>query len=307
MTQTLTELLNNRVLAEEIDELGHLSVPFYEARAVAACRLLLHQLGCDLQAYADEGVVLCLTSAYLRNIREQFLDAPLTVRGGVLSSAPEKLRFYQELHNSASKDLSALFIQDYELRRIVSGQVVQFEQYLVSHAHNVQIDLPDYGRPRTLDVEKAPRELTLEQVTARGLAATCTRTITAEECDERGVFVAERFSSLPYVGFDADEHTLEWVFQTSDGLRLGLADLESRSVLYQLPLVGHQIQVFSANVMIGPKVFQRTHWVFDVSAENLAVIASTVSIPLDLDARKSVPIPEEMLSRLQAQYHPDLG
>ena len=60
MSNALIDLVSNRVLAEEIDQLGHLSVPFYEARAQAASRALATKLGCDLEAEADRGVEFTL-------------------------------------------------------------------------------------------------------------------------------------------------------------------------------------------------------------------------------------------------------
>ena len=110
MSQALVELLHNRVLAEEIDELGHFSVPFYEARAMIASRRLITDLGCDLEALAVQGMQLTLVDAYLRNFREQFEGAPIKVCGGVLDVSATRLRIYQELLNAEQLELSAAFV-----------------------------------------------------------------------------------------------------------------------------------------------------------------------------------------------------
>ena len=308
-TKALIELLKNRVLPEEIDELGHLSVPFYEARAQAAGRRLAQRLGCDVPAYADQGVELTLIGAYLRNVQEQFVDAPIVVRGGVLQASSTRLRFYQELINADSGDLSAAFVQAFELRRIESGafgNAVNFDDEVLRRANDSRIQIPEHGRPRSIDLERAPHELTLAQVTSRGLGRMGPRKITVEECDAAGFYQRERFTSLPYEGFAEDEFAMAWVFDAADGRRLGIADLESRNTLFSLPRVDHEIGVYGANVAIGAKVFQRAHWVFNLTTDELISVAATVSIPLDLQARRSCPIPPEMLSQLESEYHPDL-
>ena len=92
MTEKLTDLVQSRVDASEIDELGHLSVPFYEQRAVSACHELAQSHGLDIDAFRSQGVEFTLVDAYLRNLREQFLGAPLLVRGGILAVTDQPVR-----------------------------------------------------------------------------------------------------------------------------------------------------------------------------------------------------------------------
>jgi acyl-CoA thioester hydrolase len=306
MSNPLVELLRNHVLADEIDELGHLSVPFYESRALIASRLLANELGCHLSAQSADGTEFTLVDSYLKNVREQFLDAPLVVRGGVLKASAERLSIYQEIFNSEQDVLAAAFIHKFELRRRDMSEQLPFGDEVVQRATDAVVDIPEYGPPRSIDLNKPPNRLSFG--TARLLELPCTqpRSIEAEECDETGLFLREQFASLPYRGFSDDEQTMEWVYETKDGRRLGLADLESRNVLYGLPREGDQIQVFSANVKLERKVLQRSHWIFNLRDESLISAAMTVSIPLDLDARKSVAIPPEMREKLAQQFHPDL-
>lgn len=306
MSQALVELLHNRVLAEEIDELGHFSVPFYEARAMIASRRLITDLGCDLEALAVQGMQLTLVDAYLRNFREQFEGAPIKVCGGVLDVSATRLRIYQELLNAEQLELSAAFVYEFELRSTGIGAAIEFPTSFLERATSARVNWPEHGQPRSIELDREPHALTLADAQNLGLAVTGPRVVEPDECDDDGLFLRDHFTSLPYSGFDDDDQSLEWVFDTDDGRRLGLADLESRNVLYDLPRVREQIQVFSCNVQLGEKVLQRAHWVFNLTTEKLASIAMTVSIPLDLAARKSAPFPPELRAKLEAQYHPEL-
>lgn len=306
MNHALTDLLDNQVLPEEIDQLGHLSVPFYEARAIKACRILAETLGCNLSDYAARGIEFTLVDAYLRNLREQFVDAPLRVRGGIMSASEVHLQFYQELINTDRDEIAATFVYQFELQHHESRARVAFEETLTRRAQEALIALPEHGQPRTISLDRLPRRLSLADAQAMALARTRLRTIEAEECDETGRYRPEHFTHLPYSGVAEDDLALEWVFHTSTGQELGIADLESRNVLFSVPSAGDQIQVFNATVDMGSKVFQRAHWVFNLDTSDLISWATTVCLPLDLTARRSVAIPEEMRTAMATHHRPEL-
>jgi acyl-CoA thioesterase FadM len=306
MTSPLIDLLEDRVAADEIDELGHLSVPFYEARALTASRRLANELGCNLAEYSARGIEFTLVDAYMRNLREQFLDAPLLVRGGVLGASSTRLRFYQEIVNTDNGELAATFVHEFELQRHGMHHAIAYDTEQNTRANEASVDWPEHGRPRSLDLDRGPHGLSLTTAQSLQLACTRPRAIEAEECDETGLLLRERFSHLPYSGLSADELAMEWVFETADGRKLGIADLESRNVLYRLPRVGEQIQTYSATVDMAGKVFQRAHWVFNLDSGNLISWATTVCLALDLEARRAVEIPPDVRTTMSKHHHPEL-
>lgn len=306
MTKALRVLLSNRVQEDEIDELGHLSVPFYESRALESSRRLVELTGCPLDAGAEAQLELTLVDAYLRNLREQFLDSPLLVRGGFIGASDCRLRIYQELVNSNSGDLAATFVHEFELQHQHNREPVPYDDSVIRQALADRVEVPEHGRPRSLDLDAPTQQLSLAEVKKLNLASTRPRAITPEECTANGLLKPEMFSHLPYSGLSVEDQTMEWVFETTDGRTLGIADLESRNVLYRLPSLGNQIQTYSATVKIGPKVFQRVHWIFNLDSNDLISWASTVALPLDLDARRSMDLPADMRSKLLQDYHPEL-
>ena len=306
MTIELTDLIESPVDASEIDELGHLSVPFYERRAVAACHELAQQHGLDIAGYRNHGVEFTLVDAYLRNLREQFLGAPLLVRGGVLSASSERLQCYQELVNMQTGDLSATFVYAFELQRYTTRAPVPFPAELVKSASASIVAWPQHGRPRSIDLGHMPARPELETLVHLDLALSQPRHIEADECDETGTYLAERFLHLPYSGERVDDPAALWVFETSEGHTLGMADLESRQLLCGLPRIGERIQSFRAEIEIASKTFYRNHWVYSLDSGRLISIAALVSVALDLDARRAVAIPPDMRQALQRRLHPEL-
>ena len=131
-------------------------------------------------------------------------------------------------------------------------------------------------------------------------------TVEAQECDPNGRYHAHLVSHLPWSGTRLDDAGTQWVFETDQG-RFGVADLESRNLVFQLPRLGDRIQTFRAELLLEGKVLHRNHWVYNLDSGSLISITSVVSIVLDLDARRSAPIPETMREALQKRYRPELG
>ncbi|MDP6374434.1 MAG: hypothetical protein QF921_08240 [Pseudomonadales bacterium] len=304
--QGLTDLHTSRVEESEIDELGHLSVPFYEERALRASRILAEVHGLSADDCQDEGVELTVVDGFMRNYREQFLNAPLLVRAGVLAANSERLRFYQELFNQERDELSATFVYELQLQTRATRTPVAVPADVVESAAGARVEWPAHGRTRSLDLTRAPFMLQLTEARQHNLMFNQPRTIMQDECDPAGIYLAHRFQHLPYSGSLVDDSSSEWVFETEDGHRLGIADLETRNVLLQLPRVGDRVQTCHAEVDIGSKTFCRNHWVFGIDSGTLLSTATTVSVTLDLDARRAVEIPATMRAAMEPQHHPEL-
>ena len=295
------------VLESEIDELGHLSVPFYEARALTASRKLVSDCGLDLQALAEQRLELTLVDAFSRNLREQFLGASLAVQGGALTLTENRIQLYQQIVNTERDELAAVYAQSLELQSIESRATNAFPGPMLESLSAEIIGWPEQGRPRSLNLESQPYQLALEEAQRRDLAARPPRKIELEECNEQGFLESDRFQHLPYSGPGSEDPILQWVFELDDGRRVGLADLETRNTLLALPRAGDRIQVFSAEVALARKTLQRSHWVFNLESGALLSTGSVVMACLDLDARRALEMSGALREMFERRYHPDLA
>lgn len=302
----LRTLLETRVAEDEIDELGHLSVPFYEARALKGSHELLARHGLDVRALEAAGVQLTLVDAFSRNYREQFLGAPLVVQGGVLGVEDGQARLYQQIVNTERDELSAVFVHRLALQQAESRASEPFDETLIDDLLAARVVWPEHGQPRTLDLSRPPHRLTLDEARRLGLASRGERVIEAGECNAEGFLEPGRFQHLPYSGPKPEDPTLQWVFETPDGTRVGLADLETRNTLLALPREGDRIQAFSAEVALARKTVRRSHWVFDLESGTLLTTGSVVMACLDLDARRAIEITGDLLAMFERRFHPDL-
>jgi len=58
---------------------------------------------------------------------------------------------------------------------------------------------------------------------------------------------------------------------------------------------------------VGNKTYTWCHWLFDVESGKAVATAEAVAIALDLETRKSIPIPDEMRAQLEGLVIDGLG
>lgn len=261
------------VTPDQIDDLGHMNVRWYGHSARAGTAELCQRLGLAAPT---------ITSAYTRHHHEQLEGSALEVRSGVLGEG-QRLRLYHELRNRADNDLAATFVHELDHPPVE----VPF------------IELPENGRPRTLDLatDRLAGAPTLAEVRRRELAIRSERTVTADNLHPNDLIW----------GGDRPGGESSWIHETTDGDRIASATMESRFWMRSFPAVGTRIQSFVANVHIGDKIVHEVGWVFDLERDDVVVAYEGVDLAFSITQRRSVVMPPEVRERELAQYHPDLA
>lgn len=299
----LRRLHTSVVPREEIDQLGHMNVRFYGVRAVAASRALAKDL--RVMSGADARARLVFTDLFTRFFREQLEGARLEVWGGVLDAAETRIRMYQQLTNADTGDLAASFVHTVQLQDAATREPIPFAADVVEAASSQTVELPEQGRPRSIDVDREPVTITLEQARERGLSARDPRVIEPDECGEEGYFDSKFFFDLVWGRVETDEEE-DWL-EDFEGGRFGWASLEIRGSLFRLPRAGDRIQSFGAVVGIGSKTRNEKFWVFDLDRGDILCTAQIVNAAFDVGARRALVIPDKQRAELEARYHPDLA
>lgn len=307
MTTELQTLHEATVGPDEIDHLGHMNVRFYAEKALRASRLLTRQLGLSTDRCSEDGTVLELGDTFTRHYREQMKGAHLVVKGGVLDVRADGLRLYHELSNPSRGERAATFVHHFRLRDLESREPRPLPEMVAVEAARRQVEWPAHGRPRTVDLDREPRALTLQDARDRGLAMREVRELREDECSDAGFFPAIRYPELIWGGIPLPSQKGWAPLQTGpDGRTFGWAILEARGMLRRLPRAGARIQSFGVEVEIGRKTSYRHSWVFDVDRGDILCMSSTVDIAFDLEGRRSIEIPADTRARLEARCQPDL-
>jgi acyl-CoA thioester hydrolase len=299
----------SEIRPEEIDGLGHMNVRFYMERAQRANRLLLAELGVGADEGEAPGVRLIQTDTYVRYHREQFQGQTLAVNGGVLEARPSSVRAFCEVTNPARGEIAATFIIESTLADRATGKPAPLAAETLRAAQAARIELPDYGRARTIDL-KAPRtDLTYQLVAARipadgpdPMSRRSEWTVAPESCDEHGNLAdagALMFGGWRQPSPEEMRRHGPMTFRGDDGHRLGWASLETRMMRVGQARAGDTLASIGAEISMHPKVRHSRRWLFNTRSGQLVSLNDNVSIALDLDARKAIEI--------EASYAPEFA
>lgn len=281
MSAQLQVTHTSTVTPEQIDELGHMNVRWYGANALAATRVLCEQLG------LDQGT---LRRSYTRHHHEQMEGNALEVRSAVLAGGPS-LRFFHELRNQANNDLAATFVHQLDHPPLETPG----------------IDLPDYGQPRSIDLDADRFASAPSLAELRELGAEIRLERSVDKDDSMGAETVPPWLTNNLIwGGERVDGEKDWIQDTADGDRVGFASMETHLLLGQPVAVGTRIQSFGAAVALGEKIMHDLNWVYDVEAEKLIAVAETIDLAFSIPNRKSRSIPAEVRAREEQRLHPQL-
>lgn len=275
----LTVSHTSTVTEDQIDHLGHMNVRYYAINARAATR-----------SFLGRGQVL---DVYTRHHREQLLGAELEVRSGVLSVDSDSTRVYHELANTSTGDIAATFVH-----RVRTDTPTD---------HADTIELPDHGRPRSIDLDTMMATPTLDDVRQLDLAMRAARTITNEDTGESDRVSSSMAPMLFWGGEPIEGGAQQLVYTGPDGQDIAWATMETRVVIGRLPQIGTRIQSFSATTSMADKTIQTSMWVYDLDNDELLASFEVVSVLFDIGARRAMSIPDDMRADQSAQLHPEFG
>jgi acyl-CoA thioester hydrolase len=307
----------SEIQPSEIDGLGHMNVRYYMERAQRANRVLLADLGLGGDEGEAPGVRVTQTDTYCRYQREQFQGSTLSVNGGVLEADEAQIRAFYELTNPAKGEIAATFIIANTFSDRATGGPWALDAATQAVANAQRIELPDYGRPRTVDLGPPRLDIAYEALAARlsddssdPMSRHIEWTVPPEACDAHGNLVDT--GTLMFGGFrqpTAEEMRRHgpMTFAGDGGLRLGWASLETRMVRASQARVGDVLASINAEIGLHAKVRHSRRWLFNISTGKLVTLNDNVSIALDLDARRPVDIPAATRRQIEARYVPEFA
>ena len=284
----LTVTHTSTVTADQIDHLGHMNVRYYAVNARAATR-----------SFVGSGQIIDM---YTRHHREQLLGAELEVRSGILGVDSDSTRVFHELANASTGESAATFV--YRVRTHTPTD------------HVDTVELPDHGRPRSIDLDAVMATPTLDEVQRLDLAMRAPREINRDDTGGGDTVASSMVPMLFWGGAPIDGDEQQLVHTGPNGENIGWATMETRVVVGRLPELGTRIQSFSATTAIADKTTQMSMWVYDLDGRDdgrddgggeLLATFEVVSVLFDIGARRAMSIPDDMRAEHVSRLHPELG
>lgn len=315
----LTLFDESQVEESEIDSLGHMNVRFYGLRAARANRELLKRVGID--PTPSSGQILRRVDTYSRFHREQFAGATLSSSGGLIDGErvddSEGISAYFEIRNVGNDELAASFILTSSLIDVATQTVLERPQKSTLAGSDYAIHVPAHGAPRSLSLA-TPRHVPLPEVErsviddpAAGLMSGRREgEVQSEDCDEHGRLREDVDLMFVIHHPRANSGKPEFgppLLRDARGRRYSWAMMETRSVLWARPRVNDTVLSIGADIAFS-KLWRHTRrWMFVKETGEPLGVSDTVGICIDLDARRAIPIPDEVREAIERTCVPQLA
>ena len=315
----LKVLHESTVQPEEIDALGHMNVRYYMTRVAQANRAMLAELGIQ----DGSGKAIRRLDTYTRFHREQCAGATLLTLGGLIADAgsdeSQAINGYFEIRNPDNNQVAASFILRSCLIDVSNQQVLDINATSAKTdlTREYSVRVPEYGMPRSLSLNE-PARISLEELeavvgddpTPGMMSGRRKNVVYADDCDSDGrlreevdlMFVLHR----PTTG-EENEPGGPPVMRDSEGRRYSWAMIETRNVVWHRPMAGEIVLSIGADIANGEKWRQSRRWMFAEETGLLLGISDSVGLCIDLDARRSIPMPFDVIEAIERSSLPQFA
>ena len=290
----------------ECDEMGHMNVRFYLARAQEGLAGLAARLGA-LRAFTPRAsATLHVREHHIRYVREARAGAALVMTGGVVEMGETEAVLVLLMTHAASGEPCAAVTARVEHAAPAQGRPFPWPARVREAARGLTIQTPAWARPRSIPGHTArPTDCGLQQAQALGLECVVRTVVTAQDCDVFGRMGPERVLGRVSEGVGGLLSGLREAIAEASGVsRVGGAALEMRLDYREFPGAGDHIEVRSGLMALEDKVQRIGHWVLDPIEGRVWATVQVTAANFDLDARKVIPIPDDVRRRFAHRVTP---
>lgn len=285
----------------ECDEMGHMNVRFYIAKAMEGLGSLVQAIHMP-DAFTQRGLsTLIPVDQHIRFIHEVLPGKPLLMQGCVLEIGVHDVLLYQELRHSDGRPAAA-FRTRLVHAESKSGKPFAWSTHTRSALDTLRAAAPQDTAPRSIQPDGA-------SLPAQDATRTCAIAlkapriglghIPAHHCDVHGRMRPEWFmgrisDSVPNLLYDWRKQ----VGQAAGSVRMGAAVLEYRLLYRAYPGAGDTFEAYSSLARTEEKFHSIIHWLVDPRTGKAWLTSEAVAVTFDLDTRKIIRSQSEHLEKL---------
>ncbi len=293
----------------ECDELGHLNVRFYLAKAAEAVGGLAQLIHMPDAFTARPYATLVAREITVRFLAEARPGTPLSIRGGVVDHDETGLTAALVMDHPALGIPAASFTVKLEHYAPAFGRTFAWSSRTRAALDALTVTKPAECETRSIDLGEREANPTLARAQSLGLTAIGQGLINANEVDALGHMRAEfAFGKISdsVTHFEAAFPDHWQALREGRPLTTSGAVLEARIHMRQWPRAGTAFQVHSGVKAATETVRTLVHWVIDPATGKNLWSMEAVACLMDLEARKLKRVPPEEVARLQGLAVPEL-
>ncbi len=304
------EVWSGGVNTWECDEMGHLNVRFWVAKAFEGLGGLARHLGMPRAFAADGEATLVVRDSHMRFLKEAHAGAALTMTGGVVEMGETEARILLVIRHptgapAATFQMVVAHATSRDLRPFPWPARVR------AAADALKIEVPSFAAARSIDLSPvAAPTASFPRAEELGLQRIGMGTVQVQECDVFGRLRGEMFIGRVSDGVArlfGDKRPGPALAEGEKAPRVGGAVLEYRVLHLGWPRAGDHVELRSGFGGAETRTRRVFHWMVDPVSGRPWASAEAVVISFDLDARKVIDISPEALAEYQAQAVPGIG
>ncbi|MEO8811662.1 MAG: thioesterase family protein [Caulobacteraceae bacterium] len=307
---TPLEVWRGGVNTWECDEMGHMNVRFYVARAMEGLVGLAAGFGLPGAFRANASATLLVREQHIRFMREALARAPLHMTAGVLDLGENEARILQLLYHSNTGEIAASFVTVVAHVTARDERPFPWSQRTRALARTLAAVVPPGAGPRGLGTAPATSRADGTLADELGLMRLGAGAIGPEECDIFG-----RMRPEVFIGRVADNvPRLAGVFRDPAAAvapdrpaSMGGAVVEYRLLHTAWPRAGDRFEIRSGMAAVDARTQRLVHWMIDPASGRAWGSAEALAVSFDLATRKVVEIGDADRTRLARFIVPGLS
>lgn len=304
------EVWRGGVNSWELDEMGHMNVRYYGARAMEGLVGLAAALQMPRAFAADADATLIVREQHIRFLREARAGAPLYMTGAVLWMGETDARLLLQLFHSATGERAATYRLLVSHVTATDGRPFAWSRLTREAAAALTIPTPDQAAARSVNDDLVTTIASVERAAELGLMSASAGAFGAQDCDVFGRMRAELVIGRISDGMGNVLGDMRMPAPPSaDGApqRSGGAVLEYRLLHWDWPRAGDRFLIRSGLAGVEARSQRLIHWMLDPASGRPWATAEAIAISLDLQARKIIPYSDAHRAFLQTRLTPGLA
>ncbi len=304
------EIWSGGVNTWECDEMGHMNVRFWAAKANEALGGLAAHLGMPRAFAVDAGATLLVREQHIRFLREAKAGGSLTATGGVVEMGETDARLLIVLRHPSGEPAASFQMV---VAHVTADDLRPFPwpDRIRARAAATTVEIPAFAAARSIDLSPvAAPTASLARAQALGLKRIGLGTIQAVELDAFGRMRGEMYIGRVSDGVNrlfGDSRPGPAPVEGEAPRRIGGAVLEYRLLHLDWPRAGDHVEFRSGFADCTSRTRRVFHWMVDPVSGKGWGSAEAVVISFDLDTRKVVDITPEAQETYRAQAVQGLG
>jgi acyl-CoA thioester hydrolase len=291
------ETYRGNVNTWECDEMGHMNVRFYLAKAEEAIIILLAEMGYSPAELTRQNLRALSMDYHVRFLTELHPGAGVYATAGIIEARSDHLRIFVDLRHAQGHMPAATFNVIVQLQDD-TDRFMSWPPGIIAKAEQFAVELPPFATPRSLDLEPSQATATKEQSEKLNLHQINLGIVHRDQCDLTGEMKAEWFMGRVSDGIG----NLIRTFNPERGQKnsnVGGAALEYRIIIRKRPRPGDILAVRSGLAAVGDKTITMCHWMIDMESGEAVATMAAAAASLDIKERKIIPNSDERKKAMQ--------